>query len=69
MRDGELPWDDPGDPDLFLRAAALRHEMPRLLAEVRERVRRCRDLCRWARELRLELQGRRRGLGDTSAPP
>jgi hypothetical protein len=62
MPDGEPPLDKPADPDLFLRAAALRLEMPRVLAEVREQLRLCRELCRQARGLRVELQGRRRSL-------
>jgi hypothetical protein len=53
----------PGLPlDLFLRAADLEPQLARVLAEAREQIRLCRELCRQSEGLRLELQGRRRAL-------
>jgi hypothetical protein len=56
----------PGLPlDLFLRAAELESQLPRVLAEAREQIRLCRELCLRSEGLRLELQGRRRALEES----
>jgi hypothetical protein len=56
-------------PDLSLLAAELVSQTPRVLAEVREQIHRCRELCRQSRRLRQESEGRRRALEASLARP
>jgi hypothetical protein len=63
MPDSEPPRGRPApaEPDLLRTVAELESETAELLAEVREHIRRSRDLRREARVLRDSLDGTARG--------
>jgi hypothetical protein len=65
MHNGKPLWAVPPGPDLLRRMAELESQMPQVLTEVREQIRRCRALCRQARVLRLESQEYRRALEES----
>ena len=59
-----------GQPqDILRRVAELESQMPRVLAELHEQVRRCRELCRQSEGLREQSEAQRRAVEESLARP